>query len=210
MRLSPGAVIAPLLLVSILILPARAVRADVYRWTDSRGVIHFTDSPENIPREFRSAPSGTAETGSPGPVANPPESGPPGTKPDEQTAPSEESSGGASSQEEPQGEKTSPYDEAVKSSDAVLDHFGRDETWWRDRKKFWEQRLSDARRLHDETRRQFTRVNQRYDSREYKEMKLLRERMEGLEKDIAKAQEMLGGDLAREARKAGAPPGWVR
>jgi hypothetical protein len=53
-------------------------------------------------------------------------------------------------------------------------------------------------------------VNQRYDSREYKQMKLLRERMDTLEGEIAKAQEMLGGGLAREARKAGAPPGWVR
>ncbi len=210
MRLSPGAAIAPLLLVSILILPARAVRADVYRWTDAQGVIHFTDSPGNIPQEFRNAPSGEAETDSPEPAVNRPESGPPGTKPDQQTAPSKETSGGASSQDAPEGEKTSPHDEAANSPGVTLDNFGRDETWWRDRKKFWEQRLSDARRLHDETRRQFNRVNQRYDSREYKEMKLLRERMEGLEKEITKAQEMLGGDLAREARKAGAPPGWVR
>jgi len=203
MRLSAGAAFAPLILAFILILPGSAARAQVYRWTDAQGVTHFTDRAENVP------PGSTESVEQTQPqekqAAVPP--APPGeTKPErESEKPEVPSEARADSDNE-----AAPAVQPPAMPDVALDHFGRDETWWRDRRKFWEQRLSDAQRLHDEARREFSRANQRYDSREYKQMKLLRERMEALEKEIAGAQEMLGGGLAREARKAGAPPGWVR
>ncbi len=191
MRINAGAAFAPLILASILILPGSAARAQVFRWTDAQGVTHFTDRAENVP------PGSTLSVET--------------TQPEEKQAsvPPAPSSETKPTQEPDEPEAPAAV-QAPATPDVTLDHFGRGETWWRDRRKFWEQRLGDAQRLHDVARREFSRANQRYDSREYKQMKFLRERMASLEKEIAGAQEMLGGGLAREARKAGAPPGWVR
>jgi len=219
MRLASGAAIAPLLLASILILPGNMARAGVFRWTDAQGVVHFTDSPENIPPEYRAvevkppagpgAPSAALADSDNAPSKSTPGE-PAAAQPENQAAVQQEPSEETKAKEEPGDAGAAPSGYAATTQGATLDKFGRDETWWRDRKTFWEQRLADSQRLYNEARREFNRVNQRYDSREYKQMKLLRERMETLEGEIAKAQAMLDGGLSREARKAGAPPGWVR
>lgn len=42
------------LIVSIFVLSMAApVCADTYQWTDSKGVVHFTDNPDKIPRQYR-------------------------------------------------------------------------------------------------------------------------------------------------------------
>ncbi|MBI2998965.1 MAG: TIGR02281 family clan AA aspartic protease [Deltaproteobacteria bacterium] len=35
-------------------LPSTAFSADIFRWVDDKGVVHFTDNPHNIPGKFRS------------------------------------------------------------------------------------------------------------------------------------------------------------
>ncbi len=219
MRLASGAAIAPLLLASILILPATMARAGVYRWTDAQGGVHFTDSPENIPPEYRAvqekppagseAPSAARADSDNATSKNTP-GAPAVAQPEKQAAVEQEPSEETKAKEAPDNAGAIPSGYVATTPGAALDKFGRDETWWRDRKTFWEQQFADSQRLYNEARREFSRVNQRYDSREYKQMKLLRERMKTLEGEIAKAQAMLDGGLAREARKAGAPPGWVR
>jgi clan AA aspartic protease (TIGR02281 family) len=46
---------AAILLLSLLLagLPLRAIAADIYRWVDEKGIVHFTDNPHNIPEKFR-------------------------------------------------------------------------------------------------------------------------------------------------------------
>jgi len=183
-----------------------AAAAGIYRWTDAQGVIHFTDSPETIPPEYRSVEEKPASSGAPAATTG---SAPAATEPEKTRAAKAES--GRAKEDNTAAPETSPSaEEATKAPGVTLDNFGRDESYWRDRKQFWEQRLSDAEGLYRDTRREFNRVNTRFDKREYRQMKVLRERMRLLEKEIAEAQGMLEGGLAREARQAGAPPGWVR
>jgi ribosomal protein S20 len=42
-----------LLLVFLLIFLAFPVNGEVYKWTDSKGTVHFTDDPSLIPGEYR-------------------------------------------------------------------------------------------------------------------------------------------------------------
>jgi hypothetical protein len=139
-----------------------------------------------------------APTAAPGPQA--PQQAQPGTTGEG----TDEEAGEAAEQE------GSPYAAAVQQAEQEVDNVGRDRTFWQDRRRYWEDRLAVNRRLHDKTKREFYLLNQRFDSKEYKEMKTLRERMRQLEAAIAEAEEMLQTGLAREARKSGAPPGWVR
>lgn len=37
----------------LLGLPLAADAADIYRWVDDKGVVHFTDNPHNVPQKFR-------------------------------------------------------------------------------------------------------------------------------------------------------------
>ncbi len=44
---------APLALLLLLLVAAPIRSADLYRWVDERGVVHFSDNAHNIPEEFR-------------------------------------------------------------------------------------------------------------------------------------------------------------
>ena len=48
-----------LLLVFLLIFLASPVNGEVYKWTDSKGTVHFTDDPSLIPEEYRPKSFGT-------------------------------------------------------------------------------------------------------------------------------------------------------
>lgn len=39
--------------LTTLIVSAHWVHADIYQWTDSEGVVHFTDDPDAIPKSYR-------------------------------------------------------------------------------------------------------------------------------------------------------------
>ena len=138
--------IALLCLLALIPSGASGASEAVYRWTDAQGVIHFTDSPENIPADQRGAqekPPAEAETSLRGAGAQP------GTQTSvEQGIPEE-----TKAKEESARAVAAPSENVAPAPILTLDNFGRDETWWRDRKKFWEQRLADAQRLHHEARR---------------------------------------------------------
>jgi hypothetical protein len=200
-----------LLVASVLAFDAPA-RAATYRWTDAKGVMHFTDNPDAVPPEHR---QGGSPGAAPVPRGDRPSFGmvvgkPPAAQKQDAKAGTESKAASDADGADAGKASESPYEKAAKTPGVELDNFGRDETYWRGRRQFWEKRLEDAQRLHDEARREFYLANQRFDSREYKQMKALRERMRMLEEEIAKAQGMLHGGLEREARKSGAPPGWAR
>jgi hypothetical protein len=81
-------------LLAVLLAAAGASRADIIRWEDEKGVVHFTDDISNVPARFRDkagviiretprSRSGNGRTGSPGdsPGAVPSPADPPGYDP---------------------------------------------------------------------------------------------------------------------------------
>jgi hypothetical protein len=189
--------------LSLWLLPARLSFAQaVYHWVDAQGGTHFTDNPDAIPPQYRQG--GVSEDK--GVTATAPsslESAPGSDSGNEEAGPKKEE---ADTKKEP----PSPYEAALQSAGASVDNFGHDESYWRDRKKFWEKRLEESQRLYDEARRQFNLSLQRhYSANQYKQMRNARQDMARLQAEIDKARQTLAG-LPEEARKAGAPPGWVR
>jgi hypothetical protein len=43
----------PLLLVAFVLSFSGSSNADTYQWTDSQGVVNFTDNPDNVPKKYR-------------------------------------------------------------------------------------------------------------------------------------------------------------
>jgi hypothetical protein len=200
-------------LLSALLLASRPGLAQpIYRWIDAGGSVHFTDDPGTIPPEQREASaeeqrresSKLIEKTDASPAAAPP------AKVTTLATTETAQAGGDETDPEDATKAISPYRAAVRKAEEQVDNVGRNKTFWQDRRHYWENRLAVSRRLHAEARREFYLVNQRFDSKEYKRMKALRQRLRRLEVNIAEAEEMLATGLAREARKAGAPPGWVR
>ena len=68
MRLVPFPPTLALLLVACALLPAQGVSAEVYRWTDDEGRLHFTERIERVPREHRAAARKRASRASTAPL----------------------------------------------------------------------------------------------------------------------------------------------
>jgi hypothetical protein len=186
------------------LLPAHSSFAQaVYHWVDAQGGTHFTDNPDAIPPQYRQGAASEDERL----TATTPSSAEstPGNDSAKEEAGTKEKEEADTKKEPP-----SPYEAALQSAGASVDNFGHDESYWRDRKKFWEKRLEESQRLYDEARRQFNLSLQRhYSANQYKRMKDARQDMARLQAEVDKARQTLAG-LPEEARKAGAPPGWVR
>jgi hypothetical protein len=208
--LSTAAILAPA--AWLLLSPGPASGQGTYRWVDEDNVIHFTDDPGRIPPEHRQQSAEELRRESSKLIEEPAEAptAAPGPKAPQQAQPGKTGEGTDEEAGEAAGQEGSPYAAVVQQAEQEVDNVGRDRTFWQDRRRYWEDRLAVNRRLHDKTKKEFYLLNQRFDSKEYKEMKTLRERMRQLEAAIAEAEEMLQTGLAREARKSGAPPGWAR
>lgn len=79
-----------LVLALSVVLTGGWAEAATYRWVDDRGIIHFTDNPENIPvkyrKKVRELPSVTGTPQQPS-AATPPEAAPEPASPTEKAAP---------------------------------------------------------------------------------------------------------------------------
>ncbi|MDP3938552.1 MAG: DUF4124 domain-containing protein [Deltaproteobacteria bacterium] len=204
---------AALVLLLIASTPVTA-SAGVYQWVDDAGTAHFTDDPGQVPDAHRAAATEARRRDAARLTEEAVEGQPPGetapAPPVVSPAPEDEagkSTAGNGEEDEP---ALTPLQEAVAETGGDVDNHGHDKQYWQDRRQFWEQRLEVSQNLLDETRREFNLTNQRYDRREYKKLKALRERMAELETDVVQAQAMLDGGLAKDARRAGAQPGWIR
>ncbi len=185
---------ATLVLLLLVFAPVTA-SAGFYQWVDDAGTVHFTDDPGQVPEAHLEAATEARHR--------------------EAARLTEEAVEGETGKFTPgNGEEDepalTPLQEAVAVTGGDVDNHGHDKQYWQDRRQFWGQRLEVSQKLLDETRREFSLTNQRYDRREYKKMKALRERMAELEADVAQALAMLDGGLAHDARRAGAQPGWIR
>lgn len=92
------------------------------------------------------------------------------------------------------------------------DLHGHDERWWREQVHKWQSRKEEMARRLAELDKKLGRLrfeNKTVFSKEAETGRLLRE-IEKMKQEIRKAEEVLQTALPEEARKAGAPPGWLR
>lgn len=202
--------LALLFLPPLLFSVAPTLAQDSFRWVDDQGVFHFTDDPYRIPVQFRAASLREAGGDVRSPIDEPEDTSavveertdPEVIEPRKQMVEGDDDA--------PPEKKGSPYEEAYRDEKAEFDNQGNDKSFWQSQRQYWENRREMSRQRYAEARRKFNLTNQRFDKKQYKELKTLRALMRQLETDIAQAEAMLEKGLAREARKASAPPGWVR
>jgi len=185
-----------------------AVAGAVYQWTDADGAIHFTDDPGRIPAKFRD----TAEQLSPPDKPSEPTGQP--SKEIERELPPDSRTGPESEVEPAPAPKPKPTIEAEPTSVApseAVDARGHNEEWWRARIKEWRDRKADAEaRLADAEERL---GHERFLNQGTAQMKNIQDitaEVEAYEKQVREADNMLMDVLPDEARRAQAPPGWLR
>ncbi len=156
-------------------------QAAVYQWLDEQGNVGFTDNPDNIPEKYRQSATRLDGTTIPKkPKTNITPTVPPSTNPTENAA--------------------------------VLDDQGHDEQWWR-------ARMQELRHRKEVLLAEKERLTANMDplgklglgsieaNQQAKEMK---ERLEQIDSEIKEIEYDLTVLLPEEARKANAPPGWLR
>ncbi len=89
----------------------------------------------------------------------------------------------------------------------VLDNSGHDKEWWQAREKKLVDELAEKVVQLEEVRRKW--YNSRIFNR-HTEARTHLKTMEALENELADLQKTIEVDLPKEARKAGAYPGWLR
>jgi Domain of unknown function (DUF4124) len=174
------------LFLLVALVPAAFSDEVTYQWTDADGLIHFTDDPGKIPESFRDS---AQEIRHP----DEPKKKPPSTAPESQSPP-----------------ETQPKRPRVSPSEAV-DSNGHNREWWQERVQEWQSIKADAQaKLADAQDRL---GHARYlDSTPAQTQKIqeISAEISKYEKKIQEADDMLTDGLADEARKAHAPPGWLR
>jgi hypothetical protein len=172
-----------LALFLLVALVPDAIGAGVtYQWTDADGVVHFADDPGKIPENFRDTAKEIHHPDEPKspPLPHPESESPPETKP--RVSPSE-----------------------------PLDALGHNREWWQGRVQIWQTRKADAQaKLADAQdrlgRERFLKSTPDTSQR----IQEISDEITEYEEQIREAEKMLTVDLPEEARKAHAPPGWLR
>ncbi|MDI6789332.1 MAG: DUF4124 domain-containing protein [Thermodesulfobacteriota bacterium] len=192
-------VIATVCVISVSVSFAQGT---IYKWTDEKGVVHYTDNPENVPSKFK----GRAEQ----------------KTIDRRLTPQPES-------EKSVAPPVSPVPPSVSSEEKpadLTDVKGRNKEWWLGQKKKWQDevnRLTNQIKKNNEDMATLRRGRVRQGTRteegiilnqgplidDYRELKRLQEITPGLEEKLKKAKYMLEEDLIRDAYRAGAPPEWI-
>ncbi|MDP3095324.1 MAG: DUF4124 domain-containing protein [Methylotenera sp.] len=192
-------VIATVCVISVSVSFAQGT---IYKWTDEKGVVHYTDNPENVPSKFKGrTEQKTIDRRLPPPPA-----------PEKSLA--------------PPLSPVLPHVSSEEKPDTRTDIKGQNKEWWLGQKKKWQdevKRLStQVKKNHEDMAtlrrgrvRQGTRteegiiLNQGPLIDDYRELKRLQEITPGLEEKLKKARYMLEEDLIRDAYRAGVPPEWI-
>jgi hypothetical protein len=193
-------VIATVCVISVSVSFAQGT---IYKWIDEKGVVHYTDNPENVPSKFKSQVRQKTI--------------------DRRLTPQPESEKSVA----PPVSRVLPPVSSEEKPDTRTDVRGRNKEWWLGQKKYWQdevKRLStqvkknreDMATLRRGRVRQGTRteegiiLNQGPLIDDYRELKRLQEITPELEEKLKKAQDMLEKDLIRDAYRAGAPSEWTK
>jgi hypothetical protein len=181
-----------LLLSLVLVLAPPAGAAGVYQWTDADGASHFTDDPSTIPQRFRGTVRQLRPPDAPSEPKNRPSEDPEFEPP-------------AESQLEPVAEPDGPPPAPSEPVDAR----GNTREWWRERIQEWQKKKADAQAKLADAQTRLAR--ERFlNTGGYDREREISEEISRYEKQVREAETMLTEGLADEARKAQAPPGWLR
>ena len=162
--------------------PVAPVHAEVFSYTDAEGNVHFVDSEAKIPPEHRTRKKTVELPALPAPAADVSEP---------EVAADDESVPGPSARAKP----------------VERDRDGHDEQWWRRRRAKLEAKKerieAELAKLEDAAP---INVQGFYTRKALYERGQKKER---LQKELAGVEAQIAG-LGEEARRAGAPPGWLR
>lgn len=195
-------------LLTIMTLSVIPVHADVYRWVDESGVESFADAEWKVPEKYRKKTKVIRERKAAPPAEQPP------AQPD--VTPSGVETGKPSGDG---GEAEIKDDKAVEkpAPTGPVDNNGHDEGWWkarvealRSKKAILEKELADLEdKIGASTDRAQIAARGLSQEKQQDQIKMLIRRDE-LKKELSDISYQLEQGLPDEARKAGAPPGWLR
>lgn len=202
-----------LITIFLFVLIPAAYGADVYKWTDTDGIAHFTDDPNNVPSLYRSKIE----------VKEYPSEGGTAVQP-ERVTPRPLSKGD-------ELERVDVYGQSAKGqvvweerrekekANVDVDLFGQDESYWRGKVQPWEERLREATANYERARDQFMQraeelSQMRFGSPTQYKMKIaeldeVRGDMLKYQAQIAEAEEILK-NISKEAQEAKANPHWLK
>lgn len=193
--------LVPIVLGLVLILlgarvPNAIAAGGVYQWTDGKGVVHFTDDPGKIPKKFHDTVLELRPPDKEKPKGIPSEEG-------IESGPPPESPPKPASASEPERSQVLPSE--------PVDFHGHTRDWWRQRVQEWQNKKADAQANLTDARERLG--HERFLNATTGNM----ERIQGISAEVSKyeaevreAENMLTDGLPDEARKAQAPPGWLR
>ncbi len=193
-----------------LLIPG-AYGADIYSWTDTAGVAHFTDDLTNVPASYRSKVEVRGYPSEGGTTAQP-----------EQMIPRPARQGEETERVDVYGQSAKGqvvWKEGQNREEADVDLFGQDVSYWRGRVRPWEERLKEAtadyERVHDEFMRRAEELStMKFGSPTQYKMKIgeldeVRDEMLKYQEQITESEEMLK-NISREAQEAKANPEWLK
>ncbi len=181
-----------LLLVGWLLVSSVVSAQEIYRWTDEKGVVHFTDDPTQIPEKYREKMK-TEKI--------PTESSPP-------------------SQAQPQTVPTGPPLVKPAEPSGRKDILGRGEDWWKAQAKMWKEKLQNAQKDYEAANAAVQAKQKEIDDSKFKpnsylrkleaEKKVLQDKVNETAKQVDEAKNMLNTGLPRQAEEYSADPAWVK
>jgi hypothetical protein len=178
----------------VLAVAPAALAGAVYQWTDADGGRHFTDDPSTIPKKFRDTVQ----------QLSPPD------EPSEPKGPPSAEAEGESRPESPPEPASEPGRPQVSAPEAV-DARGHNREWWWQRVQEWQTKKADAQTKLADAQERLGR--ERFLNATTGNMERIQEisaEVSTYEAQIREAENMLTDGLPDEARKAQAPPGWLR
>ncbi len=170
---------------------------EVYRWTDEKGVAHFTDDLTQVPEKYRSQ----VQQQAPSKESTPPQSiSPRPVKPPTR----------------PEPQRATPEGQEANQKDAL----GRGEEWWRAKAREWNGKLTAAQKNYENAYNQWKSKEQELEASKLKphsirrklkaEVDALEEKAKDWEKQMNEAKNMVENVLPKEARDYRANPEWLK
>lgn len=197
--LKSGNIFGLALVVMVAVSGGAIAAGGVYQWTDEKGVVHFTDDPGKIPKKFHHSVQELR------PPDKEEEKAPKGIPSEEEGIESESRPASP-----PKAESESNRRPQALPSDPV-DFHGHNQEWWRQRVQEWQQKKTDAQaRLVDAQERLGQERFLNATTGNMKRIQDISAEVSKYEEEVREAERMLTDGLPDEARRAQAPPGWLR
>ena len=181
-------------LVGLVLVSSVVSAQEIYRWTDEKGAVHFTDDLSLIPEKYRDQIK-TEKLAT--------ESPPPSSQVPPQVVPAGPPSGKAA---EPSSERK--------------DVLGRGEDWWKAQAKMWKEKRQNAQKNYETANAAVQAKQKEIDDAKFKpnsyirkleaEKKVLQDKANESVKQVDEAKNMLETGLARQAEEYLADPSWIK